>query len=55
MELILLYRKGLPFVGGAMGESTILKVTVNQEEVIFLETTMTLEKKAGEHTAMSLR
>ena len=33
-----------------MGESTILKVTVNQEEVIFLETTMTLEKKAGEHT-----
>lgn len=38
-----------------MGESTILKVTVNQEEVIFLETTMTLEKKAGEHTAMSLR
>ena len=33
-----------------MGESTILKVTVNQEEVIFLETMMTLEKKAGEHT-----
>ena len=50
MELVLLYRKGLPFVGGAMGESTILKVTVNQEEVIFLETTMTLEKKVGEHT-----
>lgn len=34
-----------------MGESTILKVTVNQEEIVFLETTMKLKKKAGQHTA----
>lgn len=33
-----------------MGESTILKITVNQEEIIFLETTMNLKKKVGEHT-----
>ena len=34
-----------------MGENTILKVTVNQEEIVLLETAMKLEKKAGQHTS----
>ncbi len=33
-----------------MGESTILKVVVNQEEIVFLETFMRMEKKVGQHT-----
>ena len=33
-----------------MGKSTILKVTVNQEETVLLETTMKLKKMAGQHT-----
>lgn len=35
-----------------MGESTILKMTINQEEIQFLETSMKLEKKAGQHTTV---
>ncbi len=33
-----------------MGESTILKVTVNKEEIMLLEIVMKLEKKVGQHT-----
>ena len=33
-----------------MGRSAILKIVVNQEEMMLLETTMRLEKKAGQHT-----
>lgn len=33
-----------------MGGSAILKMVVNQEEIMLLETTMRLEKKAGQHT-----
>lgn len=33
-----------------MEESKILKVAVNQEEIVCLETVVRLEKKAGEHT-----
>ena len=35
-----------------MGESTILKMTINQEEIQFLETSMKLEKKADQHTTV---
>lgn len=37
-----------------MEGNTILKVVVNQEEIVLLETTMKLEKKAGQHTKVFL-
>ena len=33
-----------------MGESTILRIVVNQEEIMLLEAAMRLEKTAGQHT-----